>query len=137
MAADRDGRPDRVKVLLDANALMMPAQFGVDVYEELRLLFGDYEAITLEDVVGELTGLARGRGKNATAARVGLAMAQRSHILPSGSVRRYVDDRVIEFAEREGCVVVTNDRNLRNTLLDRGIDVVSMRKQKKLELIRG
>ncbi len=137
MAADRDGRPDRVKVLLDANALMMPAQFGVDVYEELRLLFGDYEAITLEDVVGELTGLARGRGKNATAARVGLAMAQRSQILPSGSVRRYVDDRVIEFAEREGCVVVTNDRNLRNTLLDRGIDVVSMRKQKKLELIRG
>ncbi len=126
-----------MKVLLDANALMMPAQFGVDVYEELRLLFGDYEAITLEDVVGELAGLARGRGKNAAAARVGLAMAERSRILPSGSVRRYVDDRVAEFAEREGCVVVTNDRNLRNTLLDRGIDVVSMRKQKKLELIRG
>lgn len=126
-----------MKVLLDANALMMPAQFGVDIYEELSLLFGDYEAITLEDVVGELAGLTRGRGRDAMAARVGLAMAERSRVLPSGSVRRSVDERVAEFAEREGCVVVTNDRHLRNTLLDQGIDVVSMRKQKKLELIRG
>ncbi len=64
-------------------------------------------------------------------------MAQRSTIVPSGSDRRYVDERVVEYAEREGCIVVTNDRNLRKTLLGRGIAVVTMRKQKTLELIRG
>jgi len=32
---------------------------------------------------------------------------------------------------------VTNDRELRNALLREGIDVVSMRGQKTLELIRG
>ncbi len=137
MAADRHGHPDRVRVLLDANALMMPVQFGIDIYEELHLLLGDYEPVTLEDVVGELEGIARGRGRDAAAARVGLAMAERVAVLPGGCDKDRVDERLIQYAERSGCIVVTNDRNLRDALLKRGIDVVSMRKQKRLELIRG
>ncbi|MFA7198272.1 MAG: PIN domain-containing protein [Methanoculleus sp.] len=126
-----------MRVLLDTNALLMPAQFGIDLYDELMGLFGDFEPITLDEVVGELSGLARGRGRDAAAARVGLAMARRSTVVPSGSAAEHVDDRVIEYARREGCVVVTNDRELRNALLHEGIDVVSMRRAKTLELLRG
>ncbi|WP_250986120.1 PIN domain-containing protein [Methanoculleus oceani] len=126
-----------MRVLLDTNALLMPAQFGIDLYGELMALFGDFEPITLEEVVGELSGLARGRGRDAAAARVGLAMARRSTVVSSGSTAERVDDRVIEYARREGCTVVTNDRELRNALLDEGIDVVSMRRERTLELMRG
>nr|WP_292518459.1 PIN domain-containing protein [Methanoculleus sp.] len=126
-----------MRVLLDTNALLMPAQFGIDLYDELLALFGDFEPVTLEEVVGELSGLARGHGRDAAAARVGLAMARRSTVVPSGSTAERVDDRVIEYARREGCVVVTNDRELRNALLAEGIDVVVMRRQRTLELIRG
>jgi uncharacterized protein len=124
-------------VLLDTNALLMPAQFGVDLYDELLALFGDFEPIALEEVVGELSGLARGRGRDAAAARVGLALVRRSTVVPSGSTAEGVDNRVIEYARREGCTVVTNDRELRNALLREGVDVVSMRRQKTLELLRG
>lgn len=124
-------------MLLDTNALLMPAQFGVDLYDELLALFGDFEPITLEEVVGELSGLARGRGRDAAAARVGLALVRRSTVVPSGSTAEGVDNRVIEYARREGCTVVTNDRELRNALLREGVDVVSMRRQKTLELLRG
>ena len=137
MAVDRHGRSGRVRVLLDTNALLMPAQFGVDLYDELLALFGDFEPIALEEVVGELSGLARGRGRDAAAARVGLALVRRSTVVPSGSTAEGVDNRVIEYARREGCTVVTNDRELRNALLREGVDVVSMRKQKTLELLRG
>ncbi|MDK2891196.1 MAG: uncharacterized protein PWR21_1828 [Methanoculleus sp.] len=137
MAADRHGDSGRVRVLLDTNALLMPAQFGIDLYDGLMALFGDFEPITLEEVVGEVSGLARGRGRDAAAARVGLAMARRSKIVPSGSTAERVDDRVVEYARREGCTVVTNDRELRNALLDEGIDVVSMRRERTLELMRG
>ncbi|WP_342771828.1 PIN domain-containing protein, partial [Methanoculleus sp. UBA300] len=85
-----------MKVLLDTNALLMPVQFGIDLYDELQALFGDFEPVTLEEVVGELSGLSRGRGRDATAARVGLAMARRSTVVPSGSSADRVDDRVIE-----------------------------------------
>jgi len=137
MAADRDGDSGRVRVLLDTNALLMPAQFGIDLYDELMALFGDFEPIVLEEVIGELSGLARGRGRDAAAARVGLVMARRSKVVPSGSAAERVDDRVIEYARQEGCIVVTNDRELRNTLLAGGIDVVSMRRERTLELMRG
>jgi len=137
MAVDRHGRSGRVRVLLDTNALLMPAQFGVDLYDELLALFGGFEPITLEEVVGELSGLARGRGRDAAAARVGLALVRRSTVVPSGSTAGSVDNRVIEYARREGCTVVTNDRELRNALLREGVDVVSMRRQKTLELLRG
>jgi len=126
-----------VRILLDTNALLMPAQFGVDLYDELLALFGDFEPIALEEVVGELSGLARGRGRDAAAARVGLALVRRSTVVPSGSTAEGVDNRVIEYARREGCTVVTNDRELRNALLREGVDVVSMRRQKTLELLRG
>ncbi len=137
MAADRHGDSGRVRVLLDTNALLMPAQFGIDLYDELMGLFGDFEPITLEEVVGELSGLARGRGRDAAAARVGLAMARRSTVVPSGSAAEHVDDRVIEYARRERCIVVTNDRELRNALLREGIGVVAMRRARTLELLRG
>ena len=137
MAADRHGDSGRVRVLLDTNALLMPVQFRIDLYDELMGLFGDFEPITLEEVVGELSGLARGRGRDAAAARVGLALARRSTVVPSESAAEHVDDRVIEYARREGCSVVTNDRELRNALLREGIDVVSMRRARTLELLRG
>ena len=126
-----------MRVLLDTNALLMPAQFGIDLYDGLMALFGDFEPVTLEEVMGELSGLARGRGRDAAAARVGIAMARRSTVVPSGSTAEHVDDRVIEYAQREGCTVVTNDRQLRNALLREGIDVVSMRRGRTLELMRG
>ncbi|NMC89422.1 MAG: nucleotide-binding protein [Methanomicrobiales archaeon] len=137
MAADRYGRSGRVRVLLDTNALLIPAQFGIDLYTELLGIFGDFEPITLEEVVDELTGLARGRGRDAAAARVGLALARRSTIVPSGSSAESVDERILEYARQEGCVVVTNDRELRKALLREGVDVVSMRRRKTLDLVRG
>jgi uncharacterized protein len=126
-----------VNVLLDTNALMMPVQFGIDLYGELQILFGEIEPIILKEVVDELSGIAKGRGRDAAAARVGLAMAERWTIVPSGSAAERVDDRLIQYARQEGCVVVTNDRNLKRALLEQGVDVVSMRNRKQLELTRG
>ncbi len=115
----------------------MPVQFGIDLYDELQGIFGDFEPITLEEVVGELSGLARGGGRDAVAARVGLALARRARIVPGWSSAESVDERVLEYARREGCTVVTNDRELRNALLREQISVVSMRGRKRLDLMRG
>jgi rRNA-processing protein FCF1 len=47
-----------------------------------------------------------------------------------------VDDQVITWAMENSGMVVTNDRRVRDELLARGIGVISMRKQKKLEILR-
>jgi rRNA-processing protein FCF1 len=127
-----------VKVILDANALMMPVQFGIDIMAELGEILGSFEAVTLEEVRTELAGIARGRGRDAAAARFGLSLASRcTTVAGSGFVAGTVDERIIRYAEAHNGIVVTNDRIVKNALLDRGMKVISLRKQKKLEIMRA
>jgi rRNA-processing protein FCF1 len=126
-----------VKVLLDANALMMPAQFQVDLFDELRMLLGGFEPVVLPDVMQELAGLSRAKGRDGAAARCGFAMGEKCTIAEHADLRsESVDAQLIEYATRHECLVVTNDRRVRKALFARGVGVISMRKQKKLELLR-
>ena len=126
-----------MKVLLDANALMMPAQFQLDLFGELREILGGFEPVVLSSVMRELDGISRAQGRHGAAARTGLALAGRCTVAEPGDLQQEpVDTQVIEYATRNRCIVVTNDRRVRDLLLERGIGVISMRKQKKLELLR-
>ncbi len=125
-------------MLLDTNALMVPAQFKIDLFDELRLLLGAFEPLVLEDAVKELTGLSSGFGRDGAAARHGLALSEKcTTVRPDDLVAGGVDDQVIAYAGKTRCYVVTNDRHLREALLAQGIGVISMRKQKRLELIQS
>jgi len=126
-----------VKVLLDTNAFLIPVQFGIDLVRELEGIFGACELLTLEGVVRELRGIGAGRGRDAAAARVGLGLAGRCTLLPSPEPPGDVDGGVIRVAEEQGCVVVTNDRAVRDALLGKGLGVVTLRGRKRLEFIRG
>jgi len=127
-----------VKVLLDANALMMPAQFSIDLFDELRQLVGAFEPLVLQSVLEELTGISSGRGRDAAAARFALGIAhQCTTVQVPEPAPDTVDEQVVHYAQENGCLVVTNDRHVRETLLSRGIGVISMRKQKRLELIQN
>lgn len=126
-----------MKVLLDANALMIPVQFGIDIFSEIEALLGAYEPVTLEDVTRELAGIASGRGRDAAAARVGIRLAGRCLVEKSPYPDVPVDERIVRYAVENGCMVATNDRLLRSALLKRNIDVIYLREKKKLEIIRG
>ncbi|WP_299968052.1 PIN domain-containing protein [Methanoregula sp.] len=122
---------------MDANALMMPAQFHIDLFDELRNLLGGFEPIVLSSVIHELEGLTRAKGRNGAAARLGLTLGEKCTIAESRDASaRTVDDQVIDYAVQNICLVVTNDRRVRDALFERGIGVISMRKQQKLELLR-
>ncbi len=136
MAADRNGRPHGVKVVLDANALMMPGKFRIDLIESLRDLLGAFEPVILEEVLREIAGLAQGHGSDAAAARVGLVLAARFGTVESECTGETVDERIACYAIRNEAMVATNDRGLREKLLAKGIAVISMKKQKKLDIIR-
>lgn len=134
MATDRDGRPERLRVLIDANGFTMPVQLGIDLYGELRELLGSYEPLVLEETLEELRGIAHGRGSDAGAAKVGLALAGGATVVSSGTREGSVDERIVSYAERNRCAVLTNDAALRKELRRRGIKVISLRKFKKLEI---
>lgn len=136
MASDRNGDTHRVTVLIDTNAFLMSAQFTLDLYEELRWLIGGYRPVIPRVILNELNGIARGSGKDAAAARFGIRLAERCEIIETENPDIPADDQILEYAKKTICCVVTNDRNLRDRLLNEKIEVISMKGKKKLGIIR-
>lgn len=137
MASDRDGHADRVITLIDTNAFLMTSQFRIDLLEELKWMLGVTHPGVPDVVIRELEGLSRGRGNHASAARLGLMFARHCKVIPmEGQEGEPVDDQILSYAMRERCRVVTNDRDLRNRLLNEGLEVISLKGKQKLEIIR-
>ena len=120
-----------MRVGMDANALMMPVECGVRVFEELDRLLGTYDPVVPRAVVEELRALGVGSGEEARAASVALDLAERCAVLDHEEP--YADDALVELALR-GAVdaVVTNDAPLRERLLAAGVQVIHLRGRNQL-----
>ncbi|SDX65183.1 PIN domain-containing protein [Halobellus clavatus] len=121
-------------VILDTNALMMPVELDVRVFEELdRLVGSDADLAVPRSVVAELEKLAEsGNGEEAVAASVGRDLVSRCRVVETG--QSYADDAVVELAAAEGDYALTNDRPLRDRLLEHGVRVIGLRGRNTLEI---
>ena len=116
-------------VILDTNGLMVPAEFGVDIFSELEALDFD-EWIVPSGVVRELESIAsRGRGKGKGAARVALSLLDRCRIVVTEG---NVDDSILKLAIEMRVAVFTNDSELMKRLRDNGARVVYLRQRSYL-----
>jgi rRNA-processing protein FCF1 len=124
-----------VRVLLDTNALMMPIETDVRLFEELERLLVDVEPLVPRAVIRELEHLAAsGAGTEATAASVGRDLADdRCTVLDHEESA--ADDAIAELATAgEAEYVCTNDAPLKRRLLDAGVSVVSLRASHNLAI---
>ncbi|MGM0605393.1 MAG: DUF188 domain-containing protein [Halobacteriota archaeon] len=120
---------------MDTNALMMPVELDVRVFDELDRVLGldAIELVVPAAVVCELASLAAGGGTEATAAAVGSDLAERCRTVQTDAT--YADDAMVELAET-GAIdyAVTNDAPLRERLLERGVRVIGIRGRNTLEI---
>jgi rRNA-processing protein FCF1 len=121
-----------VTVVLDTNALMMPVECDVRLFDELDRLPVEPTPLVPHAVERELDGLTAGDGKPARAARVGLDLLERCELRETDA--EYADDAVLELARAVEAPAVTNDGPLRERLLDAGVSVIGLREQNKLAL---
>lgn len=118
-----------MKVIIDTNGLMIPVQFRVDIFEELKRLGYDKYIVPLA-VIKELENLGRNlRGKDRTAAKVALSLAQRCETI---EVSGHADDVIIELATELGAAVLTNDIGLRKRLESEQIPIICLRQKNRL-----
>ncbi|MFB6134339.1 MAG: twitching motility protein PilT [Halanaeroarchaeum sp.] len=120
-----------MRVAMDANALMMPVEAGVRVFDELDRLLGGYRCVVPEAVGRELDKLAATGGDQARAAAVGADLASRCDSVSTDE--SYADDALYALATSEDVdAVVTNDAPLRERLLDAGVPVIHLRGRNQL-----
>ncbi len=125
--------------LLDTNALMMPVECGVRVFEEVDRLLGEPALVVPAAAVAELDRLA-GDGSDGTAASeearaasVGLDLAGRCEVRETGAAS--ADDAVVELAQAGDVThVVTNDRPLQDRLAGPDVSVIRLRGRNKLAI---
>ena len=121
-----------MKIILDTNALMVPAEFGVDIFSEL-VRIGFDEWIVPPGVARELEGIAsRGRGKGKDAARLALSLVDRCRAIATAGALGSVDDSIVELAVEMKVAVFTNDAELKGRLRERSVKVVYLRQRSYL-----
>ncbi|SRR6266508_720822 len=117
----------RPRVVLDANALMLPFQFRVNLDAEITRILGECDVFVPSSVVRELERI-ESRDRAAKGARA-LAAKYKAH-----ATERTGDAAVIEAAESLGATVVTNDAGLLAALKARRIPRISLRSRNHLSL---
>lgn len=119
-----------MKVIIDTNGLMIPVQFGVDIFAELRRL-GYNEFIIPSPVPEELRILIRRySGEQKAASKVALSLCERCTVVEKQGI---ADDAIVELASELGLPVLTNDTGLQNRLKMNNIPVIRLRQKNRLE----
>jgi rRNA-processing protein FCF1 len=128
---------ERLKVILDSNALFVPLQFKIDVFNDLkRLLNRSFVLILLSPVKRELEALAQKDSpkmrKNASYA---LKLAEKcKYVEVDVPASTLTDDVIVKIANEWKAAVFTNDRQLRERLRDISVPVIYVRQKSRLDI---
>lgn len=129
-------------VLLDTNFLLIPSQFGVDVFAELDKVCAGYAPAVLGLTVSELEKLTTDSAtslKDRRAAKMGLQLIKAKAVRVLGTYRKVfksADKAVLEFASasNKDVIVATQDRELKRRLKDMGVKVAVLRQKRYVML---
>ncbi|MEM4756077.1 MAG: hypothetical protein QW594_03000, partial [Candidatus Woesearchaeota archaeon] len=116
----------KVKIILDSNALFVPLQFKIDIFEELRgLLKANIEPILLSSVRQELEKLTKyGTPSMRKKAAYALQLAEKCRLIKTDENFASPDDAIFKCASKWKTPVFTNDRTLRKKLRNISVPVI-------------
>jgi rRNA-processing protein FCF1 len=116
-------------LLLDANFLVLPFQFNVEIFDEFeRLSGGEFQAYTLERTYHEARDLEEGSYRQLVERLVEV----KDITLLNTPADKPVDSQLLEMAQ-DGFVVCTNDTELRNRLDHQALPHIFLRQKNHLE----
>jgi rRNA-processing protein FCF1 len=123
------GKGGRTVVVIDANGLMMPFQFSINIDIELSRLLGGFEIVVPSSVVVELKRVAVEQKASGAKGALKLAEKYRTHRIDGTG-----DDAVLAAAVELGAVLLTNDAGLRRRAREAGLRTICLRGRSHLEL---
>ncbi|MCW4000303.1 MAG: 30S processome protein Utp24 [Candidatus Bathyarchaeota archaeon] len=125
-----------LRIILDANALFVPLEFRMDIFEQAQALLGrNVEFVLLSPVKHELELLAGGEEpKLRRQASFALRLSERCLFVAVDSRGEAVDDVILRVAKSWHALVFTNDRELRRRLRDISVPVIYLRQKSRLDI---
>jgi rRNA-processing protein FCF1 len=137
VSASPPKKTEPLKVILDSNALFVPLEFKIDIFEELRrLLNRNVEFVLLSPVKRELEMLAvKDSPKIRRQADFALRLAEKCKYVPVENQEKLtIDDAIVKVAKNWNSPVFTNDRQLKKKLRDISVPVIYVRQKSRLDI---
>lgn len=127
---------DMICIILDSNALFVPVQFKIDIFEELKALLNrNFEFILLKPVRVELERLAKkGSPQMRKDASCALNLAERCRNVGLKENTISTDDLILQTARERNWPVFTNDTVLRRKLRNINVPVIYVRQKSRLQI---
>jgi len=124
------------RVILDSNALFVPIQFKIDIFQELKTLLNrNFKPVLLKPIQKELERLEReGSPQTRKKASHALKLAEKCIIVAIKEETASPDDIIFQTARRWNCPVFTNDRELKEKLRNINVPVIYVRQKSRLEI---
>ena len=126
------------KILLDTNFLLVPYQFRVDIFTQInRIMHFQYKIFVLDKSVEELKKVIEGqKGKSKDAAKIALKLIAIKNIgVIKAESGKKTDEVIVELSRKDNYIVATQDKDLKRSLINHGIEVIVLRQKKILVLI--
>ena len=119
------------KILLDTNFLVAPFELSISIFEELDRMYPVNEAYTLDDAVQEAKSIESGKYGKLVEKLIEVQDIKVLETEGEGSV----DDLLVDISDE--FIVATNDKELKERLVDEGKEVVFIRSESHLESVNG
>jgi hypothetical protein len=137
VSASTPKKKQPIKVILDSNALFVPLEFKIDIFEEVKqLLNRNVEFVLLSTVKRELELLAaKDSPKIRREAFFALKLAEKCKCVPlENDEKLATDDAIVRIAKNWNSPVFTNDRQLKKKLRDISVPVIYVRQKSRLDI---
>lgn len=137
MSVSLPKKSEPLKIILDSNALFVPLELKIDIFEEVkRLLNRNVEVVLLSSVKRELEMLAtKDSPKIRREAVFALRLAEKCKYVPvENDERLTTDDAIVKVAKNWNSPVFTNDRQLKKKLRDISVPVIYVRQKSRLDI---
>jgi rRNA-processing protein FCF1 len=122
----------KAKVVLDTNFLMIPGQFKVDIFEELkRIISFPYDVCVFSATIDELNEISTKNSRDKNNAKIALNLIKQKNLKTLQGSGSYTDDIILNNVDTK-CIVCTQDKALKRLLKQKGIQIITLKSKKYL-----
>jgi len=126
--------------VLDTNFLLIPGQFKIDIFEEIRNIMNEpYDLCIFQETIQELSNIAEKASKDKNNAKIALMLIKQKNLksLKNSSIEKSYIDRIILSNIDSKCIVCTQDQALKRLLKAKfkGLRIITLKSKKHLALV--
>jgi len=123
-----------LKILVDTNFLIDMLRYKLD-FSIFETLEENVELFISSETLREIKSMANRKTKEGRLAMVALKLIETQKIKIVQSLKKEVDEDLLELAKKEGFIVATNDKDLKEKLKKENVRIICLRNKKKIEVM--